>query len=95
MGNFFSIKPIEGYKKYDIEFDNLLETNDMDAIFQKDTNPVEVIAKKWFPNLDFKKIAKKYKLTPDVLINKAVYEKAKSMGYDGIKYGDVMVQGLN
>ena len=29
------------------------------------------------------------------IINSDVEEKAKEMGYDGIKYGDIMVQGLN
>ena len=95
VGNFFTLNPVEGYKKYDIEFDKLLDTNDMNAIFIKGESPVFILAKKWFPNIDFDKIGKKYKISPNVLINRAVAEKAKSMGYDGIKYGDVMVQGLN
>ena len=94
IGNFFTLEPIEGYKKYEIEFDNLLDTNDMDAIFQKGISPVFILAKKWFPNIEFDKIGKKYKINSDALINRAVAEKALVMGYDGIKYGDIIIQGL-
>lgn len=95
VGNFFSLKPTEGYNKYDIEFDNILNTNDLDINFKNDQNPVSNLAQKWFPNIDFKKIAKKHDVTEDSIINRAVAEKARKMGYDGIKYGDIMIQGLN
>jgi hypothetical protein len=95
VGNFFSLKPVDGYNKYDIEFDNLLNTNDLDLQYKSDVNPVSVLANNWFPNIDFKKIAKKFEVSPDSIINRAVAEKAKEMGYDGIKYGDIMIQGLN
>lgn len=95
VGNFFSLKPVDGYKKYDMEFDNLLNTNDLDITYKSDVNPVSRLAVSWFPNIDFKKIAKKHGVNPDSIINRAVAEKAKQMGYDGIKYGDIMVQGLN
>jgi hypothetical protein len=94
VGNFFLTKPIEGYIEYDIEFDNLLDTNDMEIIYKKDESPVFILAKNWFPNINFSKIAKKHGVSPDALINKAIAEKAKLMGYDGIKYGDIMIQGL-
>ena len=94
-GNFFSIKPIEGYKKYDIEFDNLLDTNDMGIQFYSDSNPIITLSKNWFPNINFNKLAKKYDVKPSSLINRAICEKARKMGYDGIKYGDIMIQGLN
>lgn len=95
VGNFFSLKPVDGYKKYDMEFDNLMNTNDLDITFKSDINPVARLAVTWFPNIDFKKIAKHHEVNPDSIINRAVAEKAKEMGYDGIKYGDIMVQGLN
>jgi len=28
-------------------------------------------------------------------MNRAISEKARQMGYDGIKYSDIMVQGLD
>lgn len=94
VGNFFSLKPVEGYLKYDIEFDNMLDTNDMGLVFNNGGSPVFTLAKTWFPHIDFKKISKKHDVSPDVLINRAVAEKAKKLGYDGIKYGDIMIQGL-
>ncbi len=94
-GNFFSLKPVDGYNKYEMEFDNILNTNDLDLSFKSDINPVSVLANNWFPNIDFDKISKNHNVTPDSLINRAVAEKAKQMNYDGIKYGDIMVQGLN
>jgi len=95
VGNFFSLKPVDGYNKYEMEFDNILNTNDLDLTFKSDINPVSVLANSWFPNIDFNKISKNHNVSTDSIINRAVAEKAKQMGYDGIKYGDIMVQGLN
>lgn len=92
IGNFFAVKPIDGYTKYEIEFDNLLDTDEIGLHFYD--NPLQVLAKAWFPNVIFEDIAKKYKLKPEYLINRAIVEKANKMGYDGIKYGDVIIQGL-
>ena len=94
VGNFFSLKPIDGYKKYEIEFDNLLDTNDMGVIYHGDKSPTLILAKNWFPNIKFSNIAKKHNIKPDILINRAIAEKARKMGYDGIKYGDIIVQGF-
>lgn len=94
VGNFFSLKECEGYNKYDMEFDNLLDTNDMDLVFKNNMSPVAVLCFKWFPNIDFEKIAAENNVKPESIINRAVAEKAKKMGYDGIKYGDIMVQGF-
>jgi hypothetical protein len=95
VGNFFSLKPVDGYNKYEMEFDNILNTNDLDLTFRGDVNPVSLLANNWFPNIDFDKISKNHNVSSDSIINRAVAEKAKQMGYDGIKYGDIMVQGLN
>ena len=94
VGNFFALKPDEGYKTYEIEFDNLLETDEMKISFHKEPNPVAVLGRYWFPNVDFKKIGDKYGVAPDSIMNRAITEKARQMGYDGIKYADIMVQGL-
>lgn len=95
VGNFFSLKPQDGYKAYDIEFDNLLDTNDMNVNYHGEGNPVMVLTRTWFPNINFDKVAKKYDVTPESIMNRAISEKARQMGYDGIKYGDIMVQGLD
>ena len=95
VGNFFSLKPIDGYREYEIEFESLLDTDDMDLLYNRVTNPTLVLSKAWFPHIDFDKISKKYKVSSEALINRAITEKAKKMGYDGIKYGDIMIQGLD
>ena len=57
-------------------------------------NPIKLLATAWFPNIKFEKIASKYKLKPDHLMYRAIAIKANKMGYDGIKYGDIIIQGL-
>jgi hypothetical protein len=94
VGNFFSLKESDGYKKYDMEFDSLLDTNELGLTYNGNTSPVTALCKKWFPKIDFDKIAKNYDVKPESIMNRAVAEKARKMGYDGIKYGDIMVQGL-
>lgn len=94
VGNFFSLKESDGYNKYDMEFDSLLDTNELGLTYKSESSPVSVLCMKWFPNIDFDKIAKNYDVKPESIMNRAVAEKARKMGYDGIKYGDIMVQGL-
>lgn len=93
IGNFFSVKPVDGYTKYEIEFDNLLDTDKL-GVSAQGQNPIKVLADVWFPHIKFDKIAKKYKMNADHLMNRAIAEKATKMGYDGIKYGDIIIQGL-
>lgn len=93
-GNFFSVKPIDGYIKYDIEFDNLLDTNDFGLTYNIEEPPTCKLANIWFPNIDFEEIANNLGGDKLKMINRAVSEKAKEMGYDGIKYGDIIIQGL-
>ena len=93
IGNFFSVKPIDGYTKYEIEFDNLLDTDKI-GLHTRGTNPIEFLATAWFPHIKFDKIGKKYDIASDKLMNRAIAEKAGQMGYDGIKYGDIIIQGL-
>jgi len=59
IGNFFSVKPVEGHTKYEIEFENLLETDKI-GIHAKGQNPIKLLADAWFPNIKFDKVAKKY-----------------------------------
>lgn len=94
VGNFFSLKEADGYKKYDIEFESLLDTNDLKLTYHSESSPVEMLCKKWFPKIDFNKIARNYDVKPESIMNRAVAEKARKLGHDGIKYGDIMIQGL-
>ena len=94
VGNFFMLKPVDGFDKYEIEFDNLLDTDELGVAYKTDQNPVEILAKVWFPNINFEKLSESYKTDTINLKNKAIAEKAMAMGYDGIKYGDKLIQGL-
>ena len=94
VGNFFTLKPINGYDKYEIDFDNLLDTNALGISYMNGQEPVDILAKSWFPNVNFEKLGNQYKVPSINLKNKAVAEKAMKMGYDGIKYGDSIIQGL-
>jgi len=94
VGNFFTLNPVDGYDKYQIDFDNLLDTNALGVTYKSSQQPVDILSKIWFPHVNFEKLAEQYQTTPDNLKNKAIAEKAMQMGYDGIKHGDTLIQGL-
>jgi len=94
IGNFFMLKEQPGWDKYEIDFENLLDTTGMGVAYKDGQEPVDILAKSWFPNVNFEKISKKYDVPAINLKNKAVAEKAMKMGYDGIKYGNEIIQGL-
>jgi hypothetical protein len=94
VGNFFLLKPVDSFDKYEIEFDNLLDTEELGLSFKTDQEPVDVVAKFWFPNINFEKLSEVYKTTPNNIKNKAIAEKARRMNYDGIKFGESYIQGL-
>jgi len=94
IGNFFTLKPIEGYNKFQIDCDNLLDTNDLGITYKSGQVPVEILAKTWFPHVNFEKLSEEYGMPAINLKNKAVAHKANKFGYDAIKYGDTLIQGL-
>ena len=94
VGNFFFLKPVEGYTKYEITFENLLDTNDLGIEYKDSQNPIDILAKNWFPHMNFKALSEKYNITEEKLKNKTIAEKARKLGFDGIKYGDSYLQGL-
>lgn len=94
-GNFFVLKPIAGYKPYEIEFDNLLETDTIDKKIGTNGNPPQALAAVWFPNLDFKARAVDFGMTEENFINAIVAEKARTKGIDGILYGDKLLQSID
>jgi hypothetical protein len=94
IGNFFIIEPKDGYEKYEIEFENLLDTSKLGISFDN-KNPVESIAKIWFPNVNFEQLSKQHStnenaITKENIINRAVAKKAKTMGFDGILYNNIL-----
>lgn len=94
IGNFFTLKPVEGYNKYEIDFENLLDTNSLGVTYKDGQEPVDILAKSWFPHINFEKLSTQHNTDSINLKMKAVAEKAMKMGYDGIKYGNSIIQGL-
>ena len=94
VGNFFTLKPVEGYDKYEIDFENLLDTNSVDVTYKDGQDPVDILAKSWFPHVNFEKLSTQHSTDAINIKTKAVAEQAMKMGYDGIKYGDSIIQGL-
>lgn len=94
VGNFFTLKPISGFSKYEISFDNLLDTSALGVTYKDGQEPVDILSKSWFPHVNFEKLSSKYGISSTNFKNKSIAEKAIKMGYDGIKYGDSLIQGL-
>jgi hypothetical protein len=94
VGNFFTLNPIDGFNKYEIDFENLLDTNDLGLQYKDSQIPAEVLARVWFPHVNFEKLSEEYDVPALNLKNKAIAERARTLGYDGIKYGDTLIQGL-
>jgi hypothetical protein len=94
VGNFFSLNKLPKCDKYEIEFDNLLDTNELGIDYKDDQNPIDILVRLWFPGINFVALSEKHQTTEENLKNKAISEYAQKMGYDGIKYGNIMVQGF-
>jgi hypothetical protein len=94
VGNFFILDNNKGFDKYEIEFENLLDTDNIGVTYKKSQDPIDVLAKLWFPNINFEKISNSQNCSPIDLKAKAIAKKAQNMGCDGIKYGDKLLQGL-
>ena len=95
VGNFFSLNKLDRCDKYEIEFENLLDTKDLGVDYKDGQIPTDVLVMLWFPSIDFNGLSEKYNTSVENLKNKAISEYSRKMGYDGIKYGDIMVQGFN
>ena len=94
VGNFFTLNPIDGFNKYEIIFENLLDTNDLGIQYKDSQIPADILAKIWFPHVNFEKLSEEYDIPALNIKNKAIAERARKMNYDGIKYGDTLIQGL-
>jgi len=95
-GNFFALKPVEGYKlETEIEFSSLMNSDDVNPSIKDDKNPPAALAKEWFPSLNFKEKAKMMGMKEEQFINAIVAEKARTKGIDGIQYGDKLLQSID
>ncbi|MFW5847357.1 MAG: hypothetical protein ACOCVF_00360 [bacterium] len=90
IGNFFMLIPVEGYKKYLLTFDNVLELKDLDLNLKTGQSIIYQLSKIWFPHYDFSK----NQGNENNLRCAAIALMAKKMGYDGIKYSDNLIQAL-
>jgi hypothetical protein len=79
--------------KYDINFDNLLEIKDEEL--QNYASPIDYIVEKWFAGVNMKEESVKKALTQETHTYREINEKAKKMGYDGIKYGKKFLHLIN
>jgi len=91
-GNFFLLQAKEGFDKYEIDFDNLLDTHTT-GLSLNQTNPIVEFCKQWC-KLDVDELAHKHGVPVDKYAAKMIADKAKGMGYDGIKYGDIILQAF-
>lgn len=79
--------------KYDINFENLYEIKDEDLTHY--ASPIEYILEKWFSGVNMKEESVKHALTQEIYTYRQINEKAKKLGFDGIKYGKKFVQIVN
>jgi len=44
VGNFFTLSPVEGYDKYEIDFENLMDSNALGVTYKDGQEPVDILA---------------------------------------------------
>lgn len=91
IGNFFTVESMNNSDKYEIDFDNLFEIDDK---LIGHGNPIEILFSIWFPNINIDKLCEKHDISPVNFKNLLIKNKANKLGYDGIKYGNTMIQGF-
>lgn len=94
-GNFFSLKEIEGWKPYEIDFSSLVDSDEIDESIKEDKNPVMALATHWFPSVNLPKKAKELEMNLEDFITTVVAEKARTKKIDGIRYGDKLLQSID
>lgn len=92
-GNFFHLQPKEKFKKYEIDFDNLLDATSTGCAINHQ-NPIVEFCKQWCQIPDLDTLAGKHGVPVDKYAAKMIADKAKGMGYDGVKYGDLILQAF-
>jgi hypothetical protein len=92
-GNFFMFKKKENMIKYKVEFDNLMY---IPIHLMDNTNelPTVWLGKKLLPEKNYEEMARLHNISIQNLINKDIANKIKELGFDGINYGDRILQTL-
>ena len=92
-GNFFFLKKKDNMIKYKIEFDNLMyiPTHLMDNVEEM---PTVWLGKKLLPEKNYEEMAELHNVPVQNIINKDIAKKVKELGFDGINYGDKVLQTL-
>ena len=77
----------------DIAFENLLEIKP--EALEGVTFPTEAVLREWLPGQDYTAEAKSQGLTQEVYMSREVNRLALQKGFDGISYGNKLVQVIN
>lgn len=95
VGNFFLLKPPSSKAfKFELEFDNIFDTDSIGIKFDDSNLPPYLLCKFMFPDLKPEQHADLTDMGIDKFCNRYIAEKFKEMGFDGIKYGDLILQAF-
>jgi hypothetical protein len=92
-GNFFYLTSDDGSKKFKIHFDKLMYIS-TDSINDPNKLPQAWLAEKLAINKDFHEVALSKNISLQAAINREVAKKCREMGFDGINYGDKLIQTI-
>lgn len=91
-GNFFHLKGNDKMKKYKISFDKVMVLSN--ECLGNNKLPQIWLADKLLPNKDFDIIAMNNNISLQSAVNREIAKKCKEMGFDGINYGDKIIQTI-
>lgn len=91
-GNFFHLEDKGEMKKYKINFDNIMILPD--ECLKHNKLPQMWLADKLLPNKDFDIVAMNNNISIQSAVNREIAKKCKEMGFDGINYGDKIIQTI-
>ncbi len=93
-GNFFKLETFEGCIEYEIKFDKLFEVSE--NIIKSNTDfPPMALALKFADMQTLISQAEKHQLPLNAYVVRFVHNVCKKRGYDGIKYGNNLIQTIN
>lgn len=92
-GNFFYLSGDDTMKKYKIEFDKLMFIPE-DNFNNTEETPQEWLANKLLGNKDFHEVALSKNISLSTAINREIAKKCREMGFDGINYGNRVIQTI-
>lgn len=91
-GNFFHLQKKGNDKEFKITFDSLMIIPD--ECFNDNQLPQIWLANKLLPGKNFDIIAMNSSISLQTAVNKEIAKKCREMGFDGIKYGEKIIQTL-